>query len=340
MNIYLDEAGISSQLVPFTRTRHVTDIRVGILTIREKWALLGYTVFTGDDVEGTIHIPANILPTRASAKSIIELAQANEEFDQFDRIEFPWHIFQLNDAAIRADFELITHNRQTVPIPGHVTVQHPQSLFLEEHVKLAPSVVINASTGPVYIGKGAEIMEGVCIRGPFALGANSVVKMGATIYGGTSAGPNCVLGGEIKNTVIFGNSNKAHHGYLGDSVIGEWCNLGAGTSNSNVKNTGGDVKFQLEAGGVKHPAGMKAGLLMGDYTRAAINTSFNTGTVAGVCSNIFQPNPATFIPDFQWGDQQYEFDKAIRDINNWKRMKGAEISQDEINILQKLYSHK
>lgn len=179
-------------------------------------------------------------------------------------------------------------------------------------------------------------MEGNMIRGPFALCEGSVIKMGSKIYGGTTIGPGCVAGGEIKNSVFFGYSNKAHDGYLGDSVIGEWCNLGAGTSNSNIKNSAGDI--MLSNDGNKVNAGNKAGLLMGDYSRAAINTSFNTGTIVGVSCNIFgREFPSRETKNFMWGDDRYELEKALRDIENWKRLKNKSLSDQEKNLLHQLY---
>ena len=162
--------------------------------------------------------------------------------------------------------------------------------------------------------------------------------MGSKIYGATTIGPHCVAGGEIKNSVLMGYCNKAHDGYLGDSVIGEWCNLGAGTSNSNVKNTGTDVQYYIDDSMQPLNAGNKAGLLMGDYSRAAINTSFNTGTVIGVCCNIFgQSQPEKFVPNFSWGTERYELDKAFRDIENWKKMKNQLLLKPEKDQLQQLY---
>ena len=182
-------------------------------------------------------------------------------------------------------------------------------------------------------------MEGTQIRGPFAAGEGAVVKMGAKIYGATTLGPFSVAGGEIKNSMLFGFSNKAHDGYLGDSVIGEWCNLGAGTSNSNVKNTGGQVTYYQYSNAPGKQAGSKAGLLMGDYSRCAINTAFNTGTVVGVCCNIFGERPARFVPDFSWGTDRYIFEKVLQDIANWKKMKGRDVLPAEIEMLKQLYSN-
>ena len=181
-------------------------------------------------------------------------------------------------------------------------------------------------------------MEGSMIRGPFAILENSVVKMGSKIYGATTIGPNCVVGGEIKNSVIFENSNKAHDGYLGDSVIGAWCNLGAGTSNSNVKNTGGEVKYQIQNNATPISCGIKGGLIMGDYSRCAINTSFNTGTVIGVCCNIFGSNyPDKYVDHFSWGGERYIFEKALKDIDNWKKMKNQSLTDSEIHTLKQIF---
>ena len=226
-----------------------------------------------------------------------------------------------------------------MPIDSSNNVINTKDIFIE-HGAIVKMSIINAETGPVYISKDAEIMEGCIIRGPFALGENAVVKMGARIYGATTVGPECIVGGEIKNSVFFNNSNKAHDGYLGDSVIGSWCNLGAGTSNSNVKNTGGLIKYQTDKNNFE-TAGNKAGLIMGDYSRCAINTSFNTGTIVGVCCNIFG-NAITekYISNFSWGKEPYDFDKAISHISNWKKMKNQSITQIEIDTLKKINQKK
>ncbi|RYY25955.1 MAG: glucose-1-phosphate thymidylyltransferase, partial [Chitinophagaceae bacterium] len=252
----------------------------------------------------------------------------------------PWHIFRLNDWALRQDFVLLTQNRQSAPIPDTVTTIHPQNIFIEPGAKLG-HCTLNASTGPVYIGADTEVMEGATIRGPFALCEGSVVKMGARIYGATTIGPNSMVGGELKNVVIFGNSNKAHDGYLGDAVLGEWCNLGAGTSASNVSNNAGDVQVWANASRYFENAGTKCGLLMGDYSRAAINSSFNTGSVVGVCCNIFTTGLVPkHVPSFTWGEGKagsYVFDKAIEHISNWKKFKKQELSNAEIQRLKHIF---
>jgi UDP-N-acetylglucosamine diphosphorylase/glucosamine-1-phosphate N-acetyltransferase len=194
----------------------------------------------------------------------------------------------------------------------------------------------------VYIGKNAVVMEGAIIRGPFALCEGAVVKMGARIYGATTVGPYSVVGGEIKNTVISGYSNKAHDGYLGDSVIGEWCNLGAGSSNSNVKNNAGEVKVWSHNTKQYVTTGLrKCGLIMGDYSKSAINTSFNTGTIVGVCANIFGEGlTPKYIPSFTWGTMgqtKYIFDKALKDIENWKKMKNAVLTEQEKTRLKLIF---
>ena len=184
-------------------------------------------------------------------------------------------------------------------------------------------------------------MEGCMIRGPFAMCEGSVLKMGAKVYGATTLGPYCIGAGEIKNSILFGYSNKAHDGYLGDSVIGEWCNLGAGTSNSNIKNTAGKIKICIDHKKEKISAGIKCGLLMGDYSRSAINTSFNTGTVVGVGCNVFSDEfPPTFIESFSWGNKKYQLEKALEHIDNWKKLKGHILSVEEKNILSAIHQKK
>jgi UDP-N-acetylglucosamine diphosphorylase/glucosamine-1-phosphate N-acetyltransferase len=255
-------------------------------------------------------------------------------------LNFPWDIFRLNDWAIRQDYYAITRGRVSADIPAGVQVLSPENIFIEPGATLR-FCTLNATTGPIYIGKNAEIMEGSTIRGPFAACEHSVVKMGSRIYGATTVGPNSTVGGELKNVVIFGNSNKGHDGYLGDSVVAEWCNLGAGTSNSNLKNNAGEVKVWNMAERDWIAAGHKCGLLMGDYSRSAINTSFNTGSVIGICANIFGPGLVPkYVPSFSWGAQSiatYSFEKAIEHISNWKKLKKQVLSKDEIQRLKHIF---
>lgn len=340
MQINFTEPTVDS-LYPFTATRSAADIRIGILTIREKWAFI-FDVLGYSANEQSITLSANIIPT----KKYVELLRHTNEAavtvvhgtDEVKTLQHSWNIFQFNDWALRKDFELITNGRASQPISSTNKVINPENIFIEEGAKVEYSI-LNASTGPIYIGKNAEVMEGCMIRGGFALCEGAILKMGSKIYGATTIGPFCVAAGEIKNSILFAYSNKAHDGYLGDSVIGEWCNLGAGTTNSNVKNTAGDVKVRNGLDKEYTSVGLKCGLLMGDYSRAAINTSFNTGTVVGVCCNIFTDGfPPKYIPDFTWGNERYSSEKALQDIDNWKKLKGKSITQTEKEILNELYN--
>jgi len=349
--VYLTDKEIRNQLYPFSRTRSVADIRIGILTIREKWqGLLKKEVIVVRDEEevpdddDAIVFAANILPSRQFIESLSSSTstQLNQDpdYDTVKILQYPWHIFQWNAWAIQEDFRLVTRGRFSAAIPESVTAIQPNNIFIEPGARLQ-HCILNASEGPIYIGKDAEIMEGSLIRGPFALCEGAVVKMGTRIYGATTIGPYCVVGGEIKNSVLFGYTNKAHDGYLGDSVLGEWCNLGAGTSNSNLKNNASEVRVWHEPLKDYVRAGMKCGLLMGDYSRCAINTSFNTGTVVGVCANVVgEGAPPKYIPDFSWGSKtamRYAFDKAIQDIANWKKFKNRALSEAEVNQLRNIF---
>jgi UDP-N-acetylglucosamine diphosphorylase/glucosamine-1-phosphate N-acetyltransferase len=345
MKIYLstDNQQVKN-MSPFTKTRHISDIRIGILTIKEKWKHLlsgDAEIFTDKgQQEDIISIDAAIIPTKNNFKQIILAALQQSSIPEGVKVlQYPWQIFQWNDECLRADFELITEGRKSIDIDTTNNCKNPNQIFIEPGAEVS-MCMINAEEGPVYIGKNALIMEGCLLRGPIAIGENAVVKMGTKIYGGTTIGPYCTVGGEIKNSVLFSHSNKAHDGYLGDSVIGSWCNLGAGTSNSNVKNTAGIVTYYDE-NNQSHEVGKKAGLIMGDYSRCAINTSFNTGTMVGVCCNIFgNIMPDKFIPDFTWGNQRYEIDKVIIDVSNWKQMKKQQITDTEKSLLIQLYKNQ
>jgi UDP-N-acetylglucosamine diphosphorylase/glucosamine-1-phosphate N-acetyltransferase len=348
-DVALQEDGIKDDLYPFALTRHVGDIRVGILTIREKWErilnqpvyLLNGNFRSGDNV---LEVPANTIPSIKIASTVLEFNQESTlpwNSDVSRIIQYPWQISQFNDSELRQDFQMLTSGRKSAMIPDHVQAISPENIFIETGAVLSPCI-LNAYEGPIYIGKSAVIMEAATIRGPFALCEGAVVKMGAKIYGATTIGPYSVVGGEIKNSVIFGHSNKAHDGYLGDSVIGEWCNLGAGTSNSNLKNNLENIKVWNPLNGQFKEVGMKCGMFMGDYSRSAINTSFNSGALIGICSNVFGEGlTPTFIPDFSWGYKpvvKYEWEKAIRDIQNWKQLKGKTLSEEEIKQLKLIFN--
>jgi UDP-N-acetylglucosamine diphosphorylase / glucose-1-phosphate thymidylyltransferase / UDP-N-acetylgalactosamine diphosphorylase / glucosamine-1-phosphate N-acetyltransferase / galactosamine-1-phosphate N-acetyltransferase len=347
--LQLEDVTCTDDLLPFTATRSGLDIRMGILTFREKWAyLLGPEAFTLTPVSAAPALAANLLPSRALAARVreelkrgaLDQAAIDRLFVHGRLIRYPWHIFLHNAEALADDFVLLTAGRTSQPIPSSVQAISPENIFIEEGARLQ-HCLLNASTGPVYIGRDAEIMEGAMIRGPFAACKGAIVKMGAKIYGATTLGPFCTAGGEIKNTVFFGYSNKGHDGYLGDAVIGEWCNLGAGCSASNLKNNAGEVKVYHPASKGYLNAGMKCGLLMGDYSRAAINTAFHTGAVTGIGCNIFgEGPPPKYIPDFSWGQDghtRYEWDKALRDIGNWKKLKNQVLTEKEILTLKHIF---
>lgn len=344
MEIFLTDDLCRAELFPFTEIRHTADIRVGILTIKEKWErLTGLQVQlvseSGKMDADSVYIQANILPTTDNHLAVIDSAKNGtviKESDEIKLIRYPWNIAQQNEWAIRKDFNLVTNDRISEAILNTNKTINQNNIFIERGVEM-DFCILNASEGPIYIGRNAQIMEGSMIKGPIAICDNSVVKMGSKLYGGTTIGPWCVAGGEIKNSVFFGFSNKAHDGYLGDSVIGEWCNLGAGTSNSNLKNTAGDVIFNINGELVN--AGSKAGLMMGDYSRAAINTSFNTGSIVGISCNIFgNKTPPRAIKSFTWGDQEYLLEKAIRDIENWTKLKNKNLSEIDKKKLTEIYN--
>ncbi len=345
MKIILDDTFTKKQLYPFASIRNAADIRIGILTIREKWEkILGYSIPSiDDDIErkDASIISSDIVPTKKWVEKMLEGQVIGNMLQDENEVRVLKHgidIVKNNDWALRKDFNLITEGRRSQPISTTNKTIAPENIFIEAGATVEHSI-LNAATGPIYIGKNAEVMEGCLIRGPFALCENSILKMGSKVYGATTIGPNCVAAGEIKNSIFFANSNKGHDGYLGDSVLGEWCNLGGGTTNSNVKNTAGNVMVWNNATDGYINVGLKCGLLMGDYSRAAINTSFNTGTVVGICCNIFETGfPPKHIEDFTWGEEKYGIDKALEHIDNWKRLKGKQLTQNEKEILLTIYN--
>lgn len=342
MNYILFDGPARTALLPFTFTRPVADIRIGILTIREKWEkYLGSTTttlteeylsekFPMVEMESNVMINASFLPTPILVEMIENLqpnqaifrsddvvafyteeTQEEVDFDDYEIIELTtdcltvehcWDIFAKNDQAIRDDFEFLTADRSSLKIPKSVNAISPENIFVEEGARLE-FVTLNASTGPIYIGKNAEIMEGSVIRGPFALCEEAQVKLATKVYGATTVGPHCRIGGEVNNSVLFGYSNKGHDGFLGNSVLGEWCNIGADSNNSNLKNNYEEVKiWSYETENFAKTGLQFCGLMMGDHSKCGINTMFNTGTVVGVSSNIFGSGfPRNFVPSFSWG---------------------------------------
>lgn len=385
MNYILFDGAVREALLPFTFTRPVADLRIGILTIREKWeTFLGYTTSTITEeylatkypmieMEENIMINASFLPNQEVVDKIKSLGenqlilfkeevvafyivggQEEVDFDEFEWIELEeeliqvqhkWDLFQKNDQALRADFQLLTEDAISEPIPPSVQVINPENIFIEEGAKLE-FVTLNASTGPIYIGKNSEIMEGSVIRGPFALGEEAQVKMGTKIYGATTIGPHCRVGGEVNNAVMFGYSNKGHDGFLGNAVIGEWCNLGADTNNSNLKNNYGNVKlWNYEVQNYEDTGLQFCGLMMGDHSKCGINTMFNTGTVIGVGCSIFGGGfPKTFLPSFTWGgvteDTVYQLDKALETMRVVMSRRHIELTEEDADIIKYIFENE
>ncbi|WP_289869947.1 putative sugar nucleotidyl transferase [uncultured Duncaniella sp.] len=336
--ILFDPVEARDRLLPLTLTRPVALIRHGITTISEKWqkAIPGAYSYSTQDylsmkypmVEATdvdnLFIAGNLHPDSKLVEAILALnigealtfngetiarrGNGNPTFKtEYDgtpfRLSNVWDIFMLNDEAIRRDFELLTAGRSSRPLSDSCRlIGDPSQLFIEEGATVE-CANINVSKGPVYIGRDAEVMEGACLRGPIAMCEHSVVNMGGKIYGATTLGPYCKVGGELNNVVMTGFSNKAHDGFLGNAVIGEWCNLGAGCTASNLKNTYAPVKLWSMAEGRFIKTDLQfCGLIMGDHSKAGINTMFNTATVIGVGVNFYGAGfPRTYLPSFTEG---------------------------------------
>jgi UDP-N-acetylglucosamine diphosphorylase/glucosamine-1-phosphate N-acetyltransferase len=271
----------------------------------------------------------------------LENLQTIQSQFQIVSINHPWDIFSKNYNALRDDFNLLTANKNSQFLSKTNTVIG-SDIFIAEGAKVEASI-LNATTGPIYIGKNAEVMEGCIIRGPFAMCDNAQLKMGAKIYGATTLGPNCKVGGEVNNAVFFANSSKAHDGFIGNSVIGEWCNLGADSNNSNLKNNYEEVKLWSEAKGTFVKTGLQfCGLMMADHSKCGINTMFNTGTVVGVSANIFGAGfPRNFIPSYSWGGAsgftEYKIDKALQTMKLVFARRNKALSQRDIDLFTKVF---
>ncbi len=382
MNYILFDGSSRVNLLPLTFTKPVADIRIGILTIREKWEQwldTTTTTLTEDYLEDkfpmvemaeNIMINSSFLPNKEIAEIIKNLqinqavfkgdeiiaffstdTQKEVDFDTYDIIDFndniiqikhTWDIFTNNGDALEDDFKLITHGRKSAPIPDSVYCINKDRIFLEENVAIEIGV-LNASNGPIYIGKNTQIMEGSMIRGPFAMGEHSVVKMGTKIYGATTLGPKCKVGGEVNNAILSGYCSKGHEGYLGNAVIGEWCNIGADTNNSNLKNNYTEVKmWEYDDERFKETGLQFCGLIMGDHSKCGINTMFNTGTVVGISANIYGSNfPRNFIPSFSWGGaagfKTYNLDKANETANLVMTRKNEEFTDKDKKIMKHVF---
>ncbi|MDT0643283.1 GlmU family protein [Zunongwangia sp. F363] len=381
MNYILFDGSYRNQLLPFTFTRPVADLRIGILTIREKWEnWLGNTTSTVTEdylaekwpmveMEENVMINAAFLPTPALVEQVKDLKEQqaifyeeeivaffvkeNQEvnFDDFEHVELAeepffiahtWDIFSKNGEAIKADFDLLTEGRSSRDIPESNHVINAADIFIEEGASVE-FCSLNASGGPIYIGKDAQVLEGSLIRGPFAIGEAAVLKMGAKIYGPTTIGPGCKAGGEINNSVVMQNSNKGHDGFLGNSVLGEWCNIGADSNNSNLKNNYAEVRlWDYESERFASTGLQFCGLMMGDHSKCGINTMFNTGTVVGVSANIFGAGfPRNFVPSFSWGGSAgtttYKTQKAFEVAELVMKRRNVEFTEEDKAILEHVF---
>ncbi|MPM07413.1 hypothetical protein SDC9_53719 [bioreactor metagenome] len=270
--------------------------------------------------------------------------QSVEVVKAYTAITHPWHLFSMAGELISDDFAYLTKDRKSAPLPASNRCVNPENIFIEEGAVVEFSI-LNASSGPIYIGKDAEVMENCVVRGPFALGEHSALKIGAKIFGPTVIGPHCKVGGEINNSVFQAYSNKAHDGFLGNSVIGEWCNLGADTNNSNLKNTYEEVKLWSYVKNGFSGTGLQfCGLIMGDHTKCSINTMFNTGTVTGVSCNLYGDGfHRNYIPSFSWGSTAkltgFQFEKAMLVAERVMARRNIELSDSVRNMLYHIYSH-
>jgi UDP-N-acetylglucosamine diphosphorylase/glucosamine-1-phosphate N-acetyltransferase len=373
MKINLDDNGLHLRMAPLTLTRPVGNLRMGIFTNDERWKLFLPDVEIGfltenylskkfNSIQKGIRVNASIIPNEDVVAAIMHLEEntalyLNNLFlaengvalskVQFKGetpviLEYRWDLYQKNDVVLKADFELITSGRKSQIISQSNTIIGSSDLiFLEEGAKVEASI-LNTTTGPIYIGKDAEIMEGSIVRGPLAMCEHSALKLGTKIYGATTLGPHCKVGGEVNNSVFQAYSNKGHEGFVGNSVIGEWCNLGADTNTSNLKNNYGNVStYSYESQKEVKTDVQFMGLSMGDHSKCGINTMFNTATVVGVSCNIYGADfPPKFIPSFSWGGSAgfvpFKLDKAIEYANNMMERRGLKLSEQEAEIFRHL----
>jgi UDP-N-acetylglucosamine diphosphorylase/glucosamine-1-phosphate N-acetyltransferase len=381
MNLVLfDDPNFRINLLPFTFTRPVADIRIGIITIREKWEhhfgnksssltetylQAKYPALTTTDnlvVNGALCPDENVVSAikqltigqslvsgnvvLAARTTTLDLSSPTQKINYthtFTLIDQPWKIFQHNAAELKKDFSLITKGRKSFGIQDkHTIVYGAENIFVEEGADIK-AAVLNAESGPIYIGKNAVVQEGSLIKGSFALCEGSTVNMGAKMRGDSTIGPHCKVGGEISNSVLFGFSNKGHDGFLGNSVLGEWCNLGADTNTSNLKNNYDQVKLWSYAKrGFVNTGQQFCGLMMGDHSKCGINTMFNTGTVVGVSANIFGDGyPRNFVPSFSWGGASgfipYQLNKAYETAERVMGRRHIALTQFDKDILKHIF---
>lgn len=392
--VLCDDPVIREQLLPFTFTRPIANLRMGIFTFEEKWSRLldgisgFYTVDylsnkypfhpKGPSEGGVWVLNASILPTVQLAEKIKQLTEedvlvygdtwvaffvtetqwnekgkiypkaldclSGRETVSYDgdlmKICHPWDIFSLNDKQIKADLELLMKEKPSYTIDGEgMSTWGAYPLYAEPGARV-DHALIDTSEGPVYLGRNSRIMPGSLVKGPLALCEGSIIKMGAKIYGGNTFGPYCKVAGEVESTVMLGYSNKAHDGFIGDAVIGEWCNLGAGTNCSNLKNDYSQVRVWSYPKESFVKTGLQfCGLFLADHSKSAIGTQFNTGTVVGVAANVFASGfPRNFIPSFTWGKEPYKMDRALETARIVYARRGKIFDAEDEAILRAVYS--
>jgi UDP-N-acetylglucosamine diphosphorylase/glucosamine-1-phosphate N-acetyltransferase len=370
MKINLDDNKLHLRFAPLTLTRPLGNLRMGILCNNERWKMyipeaeIGFTTekYLQEkfmQLTDAIQVNASVIPNEDIAAAVFNLEDNSTLF--FDKqwiakrgtaknkLQFKgetpiilkerWDLFLLNEAVLNQDFELLTNGRKSQKISKTNTLIGDSKLIFVEEGAMIDGAILNTTTGPIYIGQNTEIMEGSLIRGPFALCDNSTLKLGTKVYGASTIGPHCKIGGEISNVIFQSYSNKGHDGFIGNSVIGEWCNLGAGTNSSNLKNNYGKISsYSYEKLAEVETNQQFMGLFMGDHSKSAINTLFNTASVVGVSVTVFGADfPPKFIPSFSWGFSkpfvEFKFDKAIEAANNMMERRSEKLSAEEENIL-------
>ena len=374
MNIQLHDNNLHLRFAPLTLTRPVGNLRMGIFTNDERWkfflseAIITYKTenyLSGKYPSSTldvIEVNASVIPNEDMIAAIYHLSK-NEVLmigenwlarigDATKVVEYKgeipviiserWHLFQKNGEVLLADFKLITAGRTSQELSSTNLVIGDENLIFLEEGAIVEGAILNTKTGPIYVAKHAEIMEGSIVRGPLAMNEHSALKLGTKIYGAVTLGPHCKVGGEVNNAVFQAYSNKGHDGFVGNSLIGEWCNLGADTNTSNLKNNYGFVStYSYETNKEEATDIQFMGICMGDHSKCGINTMFNTATVVGVSANIFGSGfPAKFVDSFSWGGadgiQTFKFEKAIEYSNNMMQRRDLQLTEDEIQILKKI----
>lgn len=383
MQLVFSDAQYWEDFLPLTFTRPVAAMRCGILTFSERWQKIlentEVTYFTemylqdkfkSPEEKESLFLVPNFLPTETVIQQIKDLkhgealvyedeliaAKINMKGFSLNQIEKmtdikedlvffkrPKDLFTYNHHAIDFDFDLLTKGRTSQELSStNGFLGDKKDLFIEEGAEIEFST-LNTKTGKIYIGKNAEVMEGCHLRGPITLGEASKFNLGAKIYGATTIGPHCKVGGEVNNIIIFGYTSKGHDGFIGNSVIGEWCNFGADTNSSNMKNNYGNVKLWNYRTKAFEDTGLQfAGLIMGDHSKAAINTQFNTGTVVGVASNIFKPGfPPNLVESFSWGglkdDERFKLDKAYEVAERAMARRKVALTEEDKAILKHIF---